>query len=146
MSLHYKTDLLKVFHNGHNDELPILLSESICTRRRNTYSLRGKDSLAVPRFETMYMKDSLAHRSSILWNMVGFKKHGIPHLSRKTCISEIKFDTITASSARRRDSDFIFNNCSPKWRWLAVDIYRVAKRQGKYPPLATDTSLSAWPL
>ena len=133
MSLHYKTDLLKVLHKGHNDELPILLSESICTRRRNTYALRGKDSLAVPRFETMYMKDSLAHRSSILWNMVGFKKHGIPHLSRKTCISEIKFDTITASSARRRD-------CGG---YLAVDIYRVAKRRGKYPPLATDTEVNS---
>ena len=27
----------------------------------------------------------------------------------------------------------IFNNYSPKWRWLVVDIYRAAKRQGKYP-------------
>ena len=32
-----------------------------------------------------------------------------------------------------------FNNYSPKWRWLAVDIYRAAKRRGKYPTLATDT-------
>ena len=30
------------------------------------------------------------------------------------------------------------NNYSPKWRWLAVDIYRAAKRRVKYPPLATD--------
>ena len=36
----------------------------------------------------------------------------------------------------------IFNNYSPKWRWLVVDIYRAAKRRGKYPPLATDTEVN----
>ena len=33
----------------------------------------------------------------------------------------------------------IFNNYSPKWRWLAVDINRAAKRRGKCPTVATDT-------
>ena len=37
----------------------------------------------------------------------------------------------------------IFNNYSPKWRWLAVDIYRAAKRRGKYPTLATDTEVNS---
>ena len=40
-------------------------------------------------------------------------------------------------------SKFIFNNYSPKWRWLAVDIYRAAKRRGKYPTLATDTEVNS---
>ena len=31
----------------------------------------------------------------------------------------------------------IFNNYSPKWRWIVVDIYRAAKRQGKYLPLSS---------
>ena len=88
------------------------------TRRRNTFSLRGKDSLVVPRFETTYLKDSLAHRDSVLWNMVTFKEHDIPHLSKKDLyhrirsrdyVREFKFDTITASSVRRRDPDFIYN-------------------------------------
>ena len=35
----------------------------------------------------------------------------------------------------------IINNYSPKWRWLVVDIYRAAKRRGKYQPLATDTEV-----
>ena len=30
----------------------------------------------------------------------------------------------------------IINNYSPKWRWIVVDIYRAAKRRGKYPPLS----------
>ena len=37
----------------------------------------------------------------------------------------------------------IINNYSPKWRWLAVDIYRAAERRGKYPPLATSTSVNS---
>ena len=37
----------------------------------------------------------------------------------------------------------IINNYSPKWRWLAVDIYRAAKRRGKYPALATDTEVNS---
>ena len=38
---------------------------------------------------------------------------------------------------------FIVNNYSPKWRWIAVDIYRAAKRRGKYHPLATDTEVNS---
>ena len=37
----------------------------------------------------------------------------------------------------------IVNNYSPKWRWLVVDIYRAAKRRGKYPPLTTDTEVNS---
>ena len=86
--------------------------------RRNTFSLRGKDSLVVPRFETRYLKDSLAHRDSALWNMFTFKEHDIPHLSKKDLyhrvrsrdyVREFKFNAITASSVRRRDPDFIYN-------------------------------------
>ena len=111
MSLHYKIDILKIFQKGYNDKLPTLLSESIYTRRRNTFSLRGKDSLVVPRFETRCLKDSLAHRGSVLWNMITFKEHDIPHLSKKDpshrirsrdYVREFKFDAITASSVRRR--------------------------------------------
>ena len=38
---------------------------------------------------------------------------------------------------------WIVNNYSPKWRWLAVDIYRAAKRRGKYPQLAIDTEVNS---
>ena len=35
--------------------------------------------------------------------------------------------------------NLIINNYPPKWRWLAVDIYRAAERRGKYLTLVTDT-------
>ena len=37
----------------------------------------------------------------------------------------------------------IINNYSPQCRWLVVDIYRAAKRRGKYPTLATDTEVNS---
>ena len=37
----------------------------------------------------------------------------------------------------------LVNNYSPKWRWLSVDIYRAAKRRGKYPTLVTDTEVNS---
>ena len=43
----------------------------------------------------------------------------------------------------RAESAEIFNNYSPKWRWVVVDIYRAAKRRGKYPTLATDTEVNS---
>ena len=36
----------------------------------------------------------------------------------------------------------MINNYSPKWRWIVVDIYRAAKRRGKYLPLFTDTKVN----
>ena len=32
---------------------------------------------------------------------------------------------------------------SPQFQWLVVDIYRAAKRQGKYPPLPTETEVNS---
>ena len=40
-------------------------------------------------------------------------------------------------------TELTINNYSPKWRWLAVDIYRAAERRGKYPTLATDTEVNS---
>ena len=37
----------------------------------------------------------------------------------------------------------IFNNYSPQCQWLVVDIYRAAKRRGKYSTLATDTEVNS---
>ena len=39
--------------------------------------------------------------------------------------------------------EWIIYNYSLKWRWLAVDIYRAAKRRRKYPTQATDTEVNS---
>jgi len=51
-----------------------------CSQKRcNGYYLRGKDWLLVPRFNTRYMKDSLAYRG---WNDVSFDEHGVSKLKQ----------------------------------------------------------------
>jgi len=47
------------------------------------------------------------------------------------------------NQSERSDLPCHINNYSPKWRWLVVDIYRAAKRWGKYPTLATDTEVNS---
>ena len=66
ISFYYKIDIFKIFSKAHNESLPELLSNNIYTERRNGYSLRGGDCLSVPRFETRFMKDSLAYRGTVL--------------------------------------------------------------------------------
>ena len=39
-------------------------------------------------------------------------------------------------NARNFQNWGIFNNYSPKWRWIVVDIHRAAKRRGKHPSLS----------
>ena len=59
-------------------------------------------------------------------------------------ISRGRVRTTTATESRKMAAILqIINNYSPKWRWLAVDIYRAAKRRGKYPTLATDTEVNS---
>ena len=44
--------------------------------------------------------------------------------------------TDEANLSGRNVVQVIFNNYSPKWRWLVMDIYRAAKRRGKYQSLS----------
>ena len=81
--LYYKIDIFKIFSKAHSDSLPELLSNNIYIERHNGYSLQGGDCLSVPRFETRFMKDSLAYRGTILWNTICHSENGILHLSNK---------------------------------------------------------------
>ena len=109
--------IFKIFSKAHYDSLPELLSNDIYKERRNGYSLRGGDCLSVPRFETRFMKDSLAYRGIVLWNTICHKENGISHLSNedrniirtKDYFKDFKFDTISASTTRHRNADFMYN-------------------------------------
>ena len=115
--LYYKLDIFKLFYKAHNDGLPELLSKDIYTKRCNGYSLRGKDCLLVPRFNTRHMKDSFAYRGSILWNTVSFNERGVPQLKQRELIQRLKtkhyfkdfeFNIVSASTVRHRDDNFIY--------------------------------------
>ena len=115
--LYYKIDLFKIFFKAHNDGLPELLSNNIYIERRNGYSLWGGDFLSVPRFETRFMKDSLAYRGTVLWNTICLNENGISHMSNKDrslirtkdYFKDFKFNTTSASTMRYRNADFTYN-------------------------------------
>ena len=106
--LYYKIDIFK----AHNDGLPELLSNNIYIERRNGYSLRSGDCLSVPRFETRFMKDSLAYRGTVLWNTICLNENGFSHMSNKDrslirtkdYFKDFKFDTTSASTMRHRNA------------------------------------------
>ena len=58
------------FHKAFHDRLPVTLIDLISKKRATNYSTRTCASLIVPRFNTRYMKDSVAFRGSVLWNAV----------------------------------------------------------------------------
>ena len=117
ISPYYKVDIFKVFSKAHNESLPELLSNNIYTERRNGYSLRGRDCLSVPRFETRFMKDSLAYRGTVLWNTICLNENGISHQSNKDrnlirtndYFKKSKFDITSASTTRNINADFMYN-------------------------------------
>ena len=102
--LYHKMDIFKIFFKAQNDGLPEFLSNNIYKERRNGYSLRGGE-------------DSLVYRGTVLWNAICLNENGIAHLSKKDrnlirtkdYFKDFKFDTISASTTRRRNADFIYN-------------------------------------
>ena len=69
-SIYYKLTIFICFYKAFHDRLPVTLIDLIFKKQATNYSTRNRDSLIVPRFNTHYMKDSVAIRGSILWNAV----------------------------------------------------------------------------
>ena len=59
-----------MYHVKEHDELPQVLLDNIVMKRPTGYSLRASDSPTVPRFSSIYGKNSIAHRGSVLWNIL----------------------------------------------------------------------------
>ena len=66
-------------HNAYNDRLPVPLSDNIVTKRNTEYSLRRSENIAVPRFQSRYLEQSVSYRGAILWNAIA-SRH--PDLTR----------------------------------------------------------------
>ena len=52
-------------------------------KRDHKISTRARESLIVPRFNTRYMKDSLANRGSVLWNTLATKHKDLANVTRR---------------------------------------------------------------
>ena len=104
-------------HNAYNDRLPESLSDNIVTMRNTEYSLRRSENIAIPRFRSRYLEQSVSYRGAILWNAITFRH---PDLTRAECstldsrLSKLKvlrgfhFKATSASTANFKNDDFIY--------------------------------------
>ena len=118
LSYCYKLVLLKLMHKAFHDELPQVPSDNIVTKRSTGYSLRVSDSLTVPRFTSIYAKNSVAHTDPVLWNILisknkNFSNTSYKNLKRKIRSMDIfkelnfKETSTTTTNFRREDFNYI---------------------------------------
>ena len=70
LSYCYKLALLKLMHKAFYNRLPQVISDTIATKLAPGHSLRARDTLTVPRFNTNYGKNAITHRGPVLWNVI----------------------------------------------------------------------------
>lgn len=113
----YKLVLLKLIHKAFHDELPQVLSDNIVMKRPTGYSLRASDSLTVPRFNSIYGKNSIAHRGYVLWNILisndkNFSSTSYKNLKKKIrsmdIFKELTFKETSTTTTNFRRKDFIY--------------------------------------
>ena len=89
----------------------------IIEKNYSKYNLRGKNKVVVPRFNTYFMKHSIAHRGSILWNALLVNCND-DHLQsvQKFCrmanenvtLQRMDFKALSVQSIPNFKSDFIY--------------------------------------
>lgn len=66
-------------HNAYNDRLPVPQGHNIVTMRNTEYLLRRSENIAIPRFQSRCLEQSVSYKGTILWNSIT-SRH--PDLSR----------------------------------------------------------------
>ena len=87
-------------HKAYNGRLPSTLTNCIAKKRSLSYS-RARDSLLVPRFNIRFMKDSVAYRGTVLWNMLSSRYTDLADTSLCNLVKKLKAsDLFKAAKAR----------------------------------------------
>ena len=117
-TMHFLKELLKFREWCYLFRLPVTLTDLISKKRATNYSTRTCASLIVPRFNTRYMKDSVAFRGSVLWNAVtnncSALTKNIPYrdlrlkLKSQANFNEFSFKITSASTCNFRKDDFVY--------------------------------------
>ena len=78
-------------HKAFHDKLPQVLSDNIVMKRpTGYYSLRASDSPTVPRFSSIYGKNSIAHRGPVVWIILISKYKRFSNTSYKNLKRKIR--------------------------------------------------------
>ena len=105
------------------------------------YSEHDKCTFCDSESETLYHLFFYCSFSNIFWTHFEKYYFTLTKKSRVLSNQDVILGIITSPCPLL--NYLTFNNYSPKWRWLAVNIYRAAKRRVKYQPLATDTEVNS---
>ena len=114
----YKISLAKLMYKIHNNLTPDAMSAIIKNNDNiKRYRLRKKLKIDVPRFNTNYMRNSVARRGAIVWNTLvpqliddidNVKKYAIM-ARRSKALLHLDFDCISPQTLTRREEDFKYN-------------------------------------
>ena len=100
----------------YNGRLSSTITNCIAKKRNLSNSIRARDSLLIPRFNTRFMKDSVAFRGAVLWDMLtsrytDFADTSLCNLVKKLKTSDLfqaaKFNVLSASTVEHED--FVYN-------------------------------------
>ena len=76
----YKLSVIKLMFKINHGLTPGCMS-NIINKRNSRYALRGENILNVPRFNTRYMKQSIAYRGATIWNAIARKDPAITNVT-----------------------------------------------------------------
>ena len=87
--------------------------EHIIQRKETKYDLRHQHRVSVQRFETYYMKYSISHRGSIVWNLLepsAVSARDYAKRAKKShALRNLNFNEESPQMGRpQNDSDFVF--------------------------------------
>ena len=113
----YKISLAKLMYKIHNNLTPDAMSVIIKNNNIKRYQLRKKLKIDVPRFNTNYMRNSVARRGAIVWNtLVPQLNNDIDNVKkyatmarRSKALLHLDFDCISPQTLNRREEDFKYN-------------------------------------
>ena len=104
-------------HNAYNDKLPVSLSDNIVTMRNTEYLLRRSENIAITRFRSRYLEQSVSYRGAILWNAITSRHLDLTHaecwtldsrLSKIKVLRDFHFKVTSASTVNCSNDDFIY--------------------------------------
>ena len=104
-------------HNAYNERLPVPLNDNIVTMRNTEYSLRRSENIAIPRFQSRYLEQSVSYRGAILWNAIASRHPDLTRterwsldstLNKIKVLKDFNFKATFASTANFSNDDFIY--------------------------------------
>ena len=116
----YKISLAKLMYKIYNDLTPVVMSATIIQNNGNNkrYHLRKHLKLDIPRFNTYYMRNSVASRGAIVWNTLvpelndsidNIKKY-VNMAKKLKALLNLDFNCTSPQTLNNRKEDFKYNN------------------------------------